>query len=128
MNISKSQIIELRAAGLTVREIAARVGCSYQRVAQVTRDLPRPALTVHTDQDGRAVVTGDLAPKLLATHVVRALQRSADVRHEQAGERCRYVYLDGEVCDLEADDCEHEFPPDFDGDSRHPFVFKLGMG
>lgn len=85
MKISRAdQIRELRSAGLTVREIAARVGCSYQYASRIARESPRPTLTVSTDDQGRAVVSGDLAPKLLATHVVRALQRSAEVTYKRA--------------------------------------------
>ena len=84
MNTSKAEQIRiLSSAGLTVREIAARVGCSYQYAARVAAKQSRPVLTVHTDQDGNAVVTGDLAPDLLAQHVARALQRSAEVRERQ---------------------------------------------
>jgi len=83
MEISRTdQIHELRSAGLTVRETAARLGCSYQYVARVSRDS-RPTLTVSVDSQGRTIVSGDLAPKLLATHVVRALQRSADVTYQR---------------------------------------------
>jgi len=82
MEISKAdQIRELRAAGLTVREIAVRVGCSHQYAARICQQQGRPALTVTLDDQGRAVVSGELAPKLLATHVVRALQRSAYVTY-----------------------------------------------
>lgn len=82
MEISKAdQIRSLRAAGLTVREIAARVGCSYQYAARVSQARPKPSLTVSIDRDGRTVVSGEIPPKVLATHVVRALQRSADVSY-----------------------------------------------
>ena len=82
MNTSKAdEIRTLRSAGLTVREIAARVGCSHQYAARVAARQSRPVLTVHIDPEGRAIITADLATKLLATHVVRALQRSADVRY-----------------------------------------------
>lgn len=77
------EIRELRRAGLTVREIAARVGKSYQWVSKVTHDQARPALTVSIDSEGRTVVTADLDPRLLATHVVKALQRTADVTYEK---------------------------------------------
>ena len=80
MNTKAEQIRILSSAGLTAREIAARVGCSHQYAARIAATQARPVLTVRTDQDGNAVVTGDLAPDLLAQHVARALQRSAEVR------------------------------------------------
>lgn len=77
------QIRELKRAGLTVREIAARVGKSRSWVSRVTRDMDRPALTLSVDAQGRTVVEGNLDPKLLATHVMRALKRSADVTYNK---------------------------------------------
>lgn len=82
MESRNDEIKRLRAAGLTVREVAVRVGVSRSRVGQLTVGDALPALVVTLDDQGRAIVTGDLDPKLLATHVVRALQRSADVRYE----------------------------------------------
>lgn len=77
-----NQIRDLKLAGLTVREIAERVGKSYQWVSRVTHEMERPALTLTIDDQGRTVVAGDIEPRLLATHVMRALQRTADVTYE----------------------------------------------
>lgn len=82
MNSETDQKIrELRQAGLTVREIAQRVGKSYQWVSRVTRAMEKPALTLTIDKQGRTVVEGDLEPRQLATHVMRALKRTADVTY-----------------------------------------------
>lgn len=82
MEISKAaRIRELRSAGLTAREIASRVGCSYQYAARIAGASPKPSLTVSIDREGRTIVSGALTPKILATHVVRALQRSANVTY-----------------------------------------------
>lgn len=84
MEISKAdQIRRLRAAGLTVREISSRLDCSYQYAARIASRAPKPPLSVSIDSQGRTVVSGDLEPKLLATHVVRALSRTADVEYVQ---------------------------------------------
>lgn len=84
MEISKAdRIRELRAGGLTVREIASRLDCSYQYAARIASRAPKPSMTVSIDAEGRTVVSGDLAPKLLATHVVKALSKTADVQYHQ---------------------------------------------
>lgn len=80
---SRSEIGRLYLAGLTVREIALRVGKSHQWVSRVTHELDAPALTVSMNEDGSVNVRGEMDQKLLATRVVKALRRTSDVTYER---------------------------------------------
>ncbi len=69
------QIRALRLSGHTIREIAERVGCSFQYVHQVVRDAIEPSFSVQVRGNEVVVSSPDLPPELLAIRVELALSR-----------------------------------------------------
>jgi hypothetical protein len=83
MNSETAQEIrDLWRGGLTVREIAKRVGKSYQWVSRVTHEMDKPQLLVSIEGE-TVVVRGDMDARLLATRVYKALSRTGNVTYER---------------------------------------------
>ena len=76
-NPDRARIALLRAAGLTVREIARATGISYQRVAQILAIEPVPDWDHATVEivDGKVVTDSDAEPRIIHALITNALQR-----------------------------------------------------
>lgn len=77
----REQVLKLRRDGLTLREIAARVGVSYQRVHQLVRAAePFPTIETRRNPDGSVTVQApDVDARTLETRIIVALRRRGDV-------------------------------------------------
>ena len=73
----RARVARLRAAGLTVREIARVVGISHQRAAQILASEPVPEWHQATVEivDGKLVVDSDADIRILHALVTRAIKR-----------------------------------------------------
>ncbi len=76
----REQVLKLRRDGLTLREIAARVGVTHQRVHQIDRDAePFPTIKTKRNADGSVTVQAqDVDAKTLETRIIVALRRRGD--------------------------------------------------
>lgn len=82
MESKADQIRTLRNEGLTVREIAEQVGCSFQYVHQIVRVAAGPKVQVRVRGEEVVVTSGDLPTDVLAIRVERALGRIARRRED----------------------------------------------
>jgi transcriptional regulator with XRE-family HTH domain len=73
----RERIARLRAAGLTVREIAQAVGISYQRAAQILATEPVPEWNQATVSivGNEVIVTADAEPRIIHALISNAIKR-----------------------------------------------------
>jgi transcriptional regulator with XRE-family HTH domain len=73
----RERIARLRAAGLTVREIAQAVGISYQRAAQILATEPVPEWNQATVSivGNEVRVTADAEPRIIHALISNAIKR-----------------------------------------------------
>ena len=69
------QIRTLRLAGFTVREIAERVGCSFQYAHQVVKKMPELTVEVRVRGDVVIAQSQGMRPEVLAARIEHALER-----------------------------------------------------
>ena len=76
----RERVLELQRDGLTYREIAERVGVTFQRVHQIVRDAePFPTIETSRNPDGSVTVQAqDVDAKTLETRIIVALRRRGD--------------------------------------------------
>lgn len=76
-NPDRARIARLRAAGLTVREIARATGISYQRASQILATEPIPEWNQATVSivGNEVRATADTEPRILHALIVNAIKR-----------------------------------------------------
>ena len=77
----RQRVARLRAAGLTVREIARAVGISHQRVSQILATEPVPVWHQATVEivDGKVVTASDAEPRVIHALITNALKRHGKI-------------------------------------------------